>query len=215
MLFINISSDKVQIADAKRNKFLDRNSIESTLGATLNERYKTSSFTDIFLLNGPGGFTNLRVGTLTLNLLNKLLWSATDSSATPVPRTALALETSGFRIFSLTKLDLFSYLYKKWFLSSSGVVYIGQRDNVRLYDAEKKSYEQIKLDTIEKNTNLFFDYVNAEYRGEHTPNMLHFHMTETWLEIMRKEKTITITPQDLWLEAQAQVKPEYMIEAVV
>lgn len=75
MLFINISSDKVHIADAKQEQFLDRNSIESTLGKTLVERHKQSPFDVILLLNGPGGFTNLRVGTLTLNLLNKLLAS--------------------------------------------------------------------------------------------------------------------------------------------
>lgn len=102
MLFINISSDKVQIADAKQEKFLDRNSIESTLGATLNQRFKTSPFDEILLLNGPGGFTNLRVGTLTLNLLNKLLASE-DKASIPPP----------LQIYTITKFDLYNYLFKQ------------------------------------------------------------------------------------------------------
>lgn len=51
MLFINISSDKVQVADAQQTQFLDRNGIESTLGKALVERYKDSPFDEILLLN--------------------------------------------------------------------------------------------------------------------------------------------------------------------
>lgn len=100
MLFINISSDKVHITDAKQEQFLDRNSIESTLGKTLVEWHGKSPFQEILLLNGPGGFTNLRVGTLTLNLLNKLLASEEKSSVPPP-----------LQIYSITKFDLYSHLF--------------------------------------------------------------------------------------------------------
>jgi tRNA A37 threonylcarbamoyladenosine modification protein TsaB len=70
MLFINISSDKIHLADGHKEKILDRNGIENILGPILIDRQKTAPFTEIFLINGPGGFTNLRVGTLMLNTLN-------------------------------------------------------------------------------------------------------------------------------------------------
>jgi len=204
MLFINISSDKVHIADAQQEQFLDRNTLESTLGKALVERYKQSPFGEILLLNGPGGFTNLRVGTLTLNLLNKLLASEEKSSVPPP-----------LQIYSITKFDLYAQLFTAWFLPQHGLVYIGQRDNIRLYDAQEKTYEQIKRDAIPKQDSLFFDYVREEYRGENASSMLSFHMTNQWLEMHYKDKSTLINVADLWLQAQSQVKPEYMIEAVV
>lgn len=246
MLFINISSDKVQIADAKQEKFLDRNSIESTLGKTLVDRYRQSPFQDILLINGPGGFTNLRVGTLTLNLLNKLLasedilnrqknqWNEVFLDDWVIPTTWESVSTNEVKwsqiskavrykssvppplqFYSITKFDLYSHLHKAWFLPQNGLIYIGQRDNVRLFDAEKKTYEQIKMDAIEKNNqNLFFDYVKEDYRGENTPGMLNFHMTEKWLEVRWNKNKTLLTIADLGIQAHFQVKPEYMIEAV-
>ncbi|HCY21329.1 TPA: hypothetical protein DIC40_05815 [Patescibacteria group bacterium] len=61
MLFCNISSDKVHICDAQGEIFLERNGIEKVLGPTLVDRAKKSPFDQVFLVNGPGGFTNLRV----------------------------------------------------------------------------------------------------------------------------------------------------------
>lgn len=205
MLFVNISSDKVQIADAKQELFLDRNSIENTLGKALNERYERTPFQEILLLNGPGGFTNLRVGTLTLNLFNKLLASE-DKSSVPPP----------LQIYSITKFELYAYLFRQWFLSQKGLIYIGQRDNIRSFDADKKTYEQIKMDAIPKHENLVFDYVCwDDYRGTHTPDVLSFHMTDKWLEIHRQNKATLINISDLGIQSQSQVQPEYMIEAVI
>ena len=211
MLFINISSDKVHIADAQQEQFLDRNTLESTLGKTLVEWYRQSPWEDILLLNGPGGFTNLRVGTLTLNLLNKLLDASSLSSFVKEE----VRRTGGFKIYSITKFDLYAHLFAVWFLSHHGLVYIGQRDNIRLYDAQEKTYEQIKRDAIPKQANLFFDFTKEEYRGENVSNMLSFHMTNQWLEIHYKDKSTLVNIADLWLQAQLQVKPEYMIEAIV
>lgn len=200
MLFINISSDKVQIADAKQEQFLDRNGIESTLWEALVDRYRQSPFDEILLLNWPGGFTNLRVGTLTLNLLNKLLGHQWDW---------------WFKIYSLTKLEFYSYLSQKWFLPRDGVIYIWQKSNVRLYDTNEKTYEQIKLDALPKNQTLFFDSVQEDYRHENVANMLSFHMIDKWLEVQRENKSLLVNIADLDITPQSQIKPEYMIQAVI
>jgi hypothetical protein len=54
MLLINISSDKVYLSDGQREKLLDRNGIEDTLGPVLIDWQRTSPFQQIFLINGPG-----------------------------------------------------------------------------------------------------------------------------------------------------------------
>ena len=77
MLFMNISSDYVHLLDDQGEHFLPRNGIEDTLGPTLLEYTKSHPVESIFLLNGPGGFTNLRVGTITINTLNTLLLNDT------------------------------------------------------------------------------------------------------------------------------------------
>ena len=121
MLFINISSDQIHMADWDQELFLERNGIENTFGPALIDWYKKTPFEEVFLLNGPGGFTNLRVGTLTLNLLNKLI---SDEIA----------------IYSITKIELFTKLHEKWILPSHGMIYI--YDKPRTFDImiSPKSY---------------------------------------------------------------------------
>ena len=96
MLFVNISSDHVHLLDDQTEHFLERNSIENTLGPILLECSQTHPIETLLLLNGPGGFTNLRVGTLTINTLNTLL---EHDTGTFIP------------IASITKIDLYSYAY--------------------------------------------------------------------------------------------------------
>ena len=50
MLFINISSDNVQLHDGSREVFLDRSGIEMDLGPVLVEWVKTG-ITKMFVLN--------------------------------------------------------------------------------------------------------------------------------------------------------------------
>ncbi|MFA7717569.1 MAG: hypothetical protein WC875_02545, partial [Candidatus Absconditabacterales bacterium] len=105
---MNISSDKIYLADGTHEKVLDRNGIEDVLGPVLIDRQKTSPFTEIFLINGPGGFTNLRVGTLMLNTLNMF-------------------QENKIQIFETNKLTLFAYLVKAGLLPDKGIIYLGQK----------------------------------------------------------------------------------------
>jgi len=68
----------------------------------LVDRAKKSPFDQVFLLNGPGGFTNLRVGALTRNLVAHLL----------------DLRQQNIEFFSCTKIDLYRYFVKKGVLPS-------------------------------------------------------------------------------------------------
>ncbi len=61
---------------------------------------------------------------------------------------------------------------------------------------------------------MFLDFVKGEFWTQNTENMVQFAMKEEWLQISYKEKTVIVTPSELWLEAKPQIKAEYMIEAV-
>ena len=67
MLFLNISTDNMVLEIEWEKILLNRNDIENTLGQKLVQIYTQYHFDKVFILNWPGGFTNLRVGTLTVN----------------------------------------------------------------------------------------------------------------------------------------------------
>ena len=130
-LFMNISSDEVVISDWEMNDFLHRNDVEKTLGPKLVELVHEWLYKNIMVLNWPGWFTNLRVGTLCLNILNAVLES-------PVS------------IYDISKIDLYKKVYEKWILPKLWIIYIGQKRNIWLWDFEKNekiwqySFDELK-----------------------------------------------------------------------
>lgn len=140
MLFLNISTDLVIIEINKETIKLDRQEIENIMWPTLVRLYKKHNFKNVLLLNWPWGFTNLRVWTLAINLLN-------------------TLENWNVDIFSISKIDFFNYFVKKWLLPNKWIIYIWQKKNVWLYDFKKGNYDTIKKDEINYKDELFFDLV--------------------------------------------------------
>ncbi|NOZ44145.1 MAG: hypothetical protein GXP45_03255 [bacterium] len=98
MLFLNISTDFVQITNEHAEDFVFRNEVDQKLGPLLVSWWRKYDFTRILLINGPGGFTNLRVGALVLNLLKTLH-----------PK---------IEIYEMSKIDLFDFAVKQKILPS-------------------------------------------------------------------------------------------------
>ncbi len=196
MLFLNISSDYVHMLDTGEEQFLPRNGIENSLWPTLVEYTKANPVATIFVLNGPGGFTNLRVGALTLTMMNELLLHDTG---TFIP------------LLSITKLDLYHYAYQQWRLPRYGIIYIGQKHNVRKFDAETKTYEQLSLENIEYSDDLFLDRVHDPYwaNDEH---MISFSMSNNSLFLHYCGESHTIDIQALRLPMTMSTEPNYLIE---
>jgi hypothetical protein len=199
VLFLNISSDKVHISDVKKEIFLERYWIENILWAKLIDRYKKNPFTEDFLLNWPWGFTTLRVGTLCINLLTKLL----DYKKSPK-----------IKIYDISKIDLYKYLYKKNILPRYGIIYIWQKRNIWKYDFKYDKYEVLVNQNLGSVSDLFFDFLSDSDYREETKNMLSLKMTTKWLQILFKKKSFWIDIVDLELKPKFQVKPQYLIEAV-
>ncbi|EKD25334.1 MAG: hypothetical protein ACD_80C00084G0020 [uncultured bacterium (gcode 4)] len=196
MLFMNISSDRVHLLDDQDETFLERNGIENTLWPRLLDYTKTHPVETIVLLNGPGGFTNLRVGTLTLNMLNTLL---EHDTGTFIP------------LASLTKIDLYTYAYKQWRLPRYGILYIGQKRNIRRYDFQENTHQQITLEETQYSDDTFLDWVHDPYRPT-TDEMVSFSMGNNTLYLHYKGDSHTIELGELKLPLTMTVEPEYMIQ---
>ena len=196
MLFMNISSDYMHLLDDQQEQFLPRNGIENTLWASLLEYTQSNPVETLLLLNGPGGFTNLRVGSLTLNTMNELLLNDTG---TFIP------------LASITKLDLYQYAHKKWWLPRYGIIYIGQKHNVRLYDAEENTHKQITLEEIDNSDEIFFDWVHDPYWTS-DEYMISFSMNNNTLYLIYQGNSHEINLMELGIPLTMSVEPAYLIE---
>lgn len=196
MLFLNISSDHVHLLDDQGEQFLERNGIENTLWPALLEYTQTHPVETIFLLNGPGGFTNLRVGTLTLNTMNTVL---EHDTGTFIP------------LASMTKMDLYGVAHMQGRLPRYGIIYIGQKHNVWFCDFQEKTKKQITLEEIQYTDDLFLDFTRDRYRAN-DEQMISFSMNNNSLFLNYCGESHEIPITQLRLPLMMTVEPQYMIE---
>jgi len=196
MLFVNISSDYVQLLDDQSERFLERNGIENTLWPVLLEYTQSHPVETLLLLNGPGGFTNLRVGTLTINTLNTLL---EHDTGTFIP------------IASITKIDFYAYAHQQWRLPRYGVIYIGQKHNVWLCDFKEHTHKQMTLEDVVYTDETFLDFVHDPYWPT-TEYMISFSMDNNTVYLDYQGNTHEIPIRNLRIPLTMTVQPEYMIQ---
>lgn len=194
-MFINISSDKVYIWTWDKNIFLERNGIENVLWSQLVKLYKKNSFKEILVLNWPWWFTNLRVTTLCLNLLN-------------------TLQKDKIKIYDISKIDLYTHLYNKNLIPRYWIIYIWQRKNIRLYDFAKQEYTTETIENISLDKDYFLDQVYEKWYHLHLNDKLAIKIkyTKSWFEIKFKSNKIQIKLKDLKLKPIKQIQPNYMID---
>ena len=195
MLFINISTDEVIINISDKEFFLKRNDVEKELWPMLVDLQKEYGFHDVFLINWPWWFTNLRVGTLCINLLSSLL----DYS---------------FQIYNISKIELFKYLYEQEFLPRDGIIYIWQKKNIRHYDFKKETYQQIIRANIPKKKEIFFDQVEElDYFPAENQIILSWKENKLIVKYKQQEKEITLG--DLKIQPLSSVQANYFIQPIM
>jgi len=194
-MFINISSDKVYIWTWDKNIFLERNGIENVLWSQLIKLYNKNKFKEIIVLNWPWWFTNLRVSTLCLNLLN-------------------TLQKDKIKIYDISKIDLYNHLYNKNLIPRYWIIYIWQRKNIRLYDFQKQKYITQTIDETSLDKDYFLDqvYENWYYWNLNEKLEIKINYKKTWLEIKYKSKIFQIKIKDLNIKPTKQIQPNYMID---
>ena len=208
-IFMNISIDSV-ITDTwnKYRIVIPRDHVERLLWGELVNLYRERWFQNVIVLNWPGGFTNLRVGTLCLNILNTLL-------------------ENQLNFYDISKIDLYKKAYEKWFLPKYWIIYIGQKKNIWLRNFEKNEklwqysfYELKDLEEIKDVDNIFTENVeDKEYYPEWMDKYLKYHTLLNWTDIyLVDNKTADwnyISIEDFNLEPLKSIAPNYMMEPSV
>ena len=129
MLFANISTDKIHCVENGKETFIEHGDLEKRVADFL---YSIGDFTEAFVINGPGSFTNLRISTLAFNMYN-------------------FLHNGKVTYYSIDKLSLYKKLYQQNILPRIGYIYIGQRKNWRKIDLETMQH-QVATDFDDMNT---------------------------------------------------------------
>lgn len=171
-LFMNISTDQVIISDWETSIFLQRNDVEKTLWPKLVQMTHEWNYKNVIVLNWPGGFTNLRVGTLCLNILNTLL-------------------DNKFSFYDISKVDLYKKAHEQWVLPRYWIIYIWQKRNIRLRDFEKNekiwqySFNELEnLDKMKDAENVFIEDVEKEdYYPEWMNKYVKYNISFDWNNI--------------------------------
>lgn len=198
-LFMNISTDQVIISDGEMNVFLHRNDVEKVLWPKLVQLVREWNYKSIIVLNWPGGFTNLRVGTLCINILNTLLNNQLD-------------------FYNISKIDLYKKAYELWSLPKYWVIYIWQKRNIRLRDFEKnEKIWQYSFDELKEkiNADAFFDEVNEDsYYPEWVNNYWKIKISFDWsnLSIDNNDKIIILSVKELNSKSSKSIAPNYMMD---
>ena len=195
---IDISSDKIRIFGLEHPIFLERTGVDVELGKVLVNLDKEKNLTEMLVLNGPWGFTNLRVGCLALNLLK-------------------TLKKGQLSLFSLSKIELYQHFYRRAWISRYGAIYIGQKSNVRLRDFEhNKLISPVKKDQLSALSSeyegLFVDQVyERDYFDEALPS-LDYTFEQQGLSLHFKGETYYLPREDFAPQEVEMLHPNYMIE---
>ena len=208
-IFMNISSDSVLIDTWDKYRInIPRDHVERLLWWELVNLHRERWFDNVVVLNWPGGFTNLRVGTLCLNILNTLL-------------------ENQLNFYDISKIDLYKKAYEKCFLPKYWVIYIWQKRNIRLRDFEKDekiwqySFNELKdLEEIKNIENVFIEDIEDEnYYPEWTNEYIKYHIVFEWDIVFLIDKKCRIKNQilidELDLKPLKSIAPNYMMDPSV
>ena len=208
-IFMNISIDSViTYTWDKYWIIIPRDHVEELLWKELINLYREKWFDNVIILNWPGWFTNLRVGTLCLNILNTLL-------------------ENQFNFYDISKIDLYKKAYEKWFLPRYWVIYIWQKRNIRLRDFENNekvwqySFNELKdLDEVKNVENVFIEDIEDKgYYPKWMGEYLKYHILLKWIDIyLVDDKTADwkwISIDEFCLKSLKSIAPNYMMEPSV
>ncbi len=208
-IFMNISIDSV-VAYTWDNYWIiiPRDQVERLLWWELIKLYSEKWFDNVIVLNWPGGFTNLRVGTLCLNILNTLL-------------------ENRLNFYDISKINLYKKAYEKWFLPRYWVIYIWQKRNIRLRDFKKNekiwqySFSELEgLQEMKDTENVFIEDVeDKEYYPKWMEKYLKYHTLLNWTDIyLIDDETANwkwISVDEFNLNPLKSIAPNYMMEPSV
>jgi tRNA A37 threonylcarbamoyladenosine modification protein TsaB len=123
MGLITLGTDQVGIYLSDTTIAIPRKKLELDFSSQMMQ-FIHGGMTTRYIITGPGSFTNLRIGTLILNTLQSFAHHA-------------------LTFYTISKPDLYSYLYLTYDAPLHAVMYIGQKKNVWLYNNSALTHEVI------------------------------------------------------------------------
>ena len=207
-IFMNISIDSVLIDTWDKYRInIPRDNVEKLLWEELVKLHREIWFENVVVLNWPWGFTNLRVGTLCLNVLNTLL-------------------KNQLSFYNISKIDLYKKAYKKCILPGYWVIYIGQKRNIWLRNFEKNekiwqySFNELEdLEEMRKVENVFVeDIEEQEYYPDRMNKYVKYHIVYDWNIALIDWKNYNknqVSIEEFGLEPLKSIAPNYMMEPSV
>ena len=207
-IFMNISIDSVLIDTWDKYRInIPRNNVEKLLWEELVKLHREIWFENVIVLNWPGGFTNLRVGTLCLNVLNTLL-------------------KNQLSFYDISKIDLYKKAYEKWILPKYWVIYIGQKRNIWLRDFEKNekiwqySFNELKdLEEMKDVKSVFVEDIEEQwYYPEWMNEYIKYHIVYDWNIVLidwKDHGKNQISVDEFNTESLKSIAPNYMMEPSV
>ncbi|MBB1543800.1 MAG: hypothetical protein HG456_003475 [candidate division SR1 bacterium] len=201
---VNISSDQIAIWHLGEMRKLERNGVDREIGKVLVELDREGAFDQCLVINGPGGFTNLRVGSLALNLLK-------------------TLKGDQISFFSLSKPELYKMAYDLGLLPRWILMYIGQKNNVWLRDLEEQKMEKMvkkseKSDLEQELGELAIDmvyddsYFSLEGEEKNDGNQISYFFDEEKMTLVWKGKSLSFPYADLMKNAVEKLEANYMMD---
>ena len=190
-MLINLSSDNIYILTWNQRIDISRGKLERNISQTIIDIYNQYKPQNIYIINWPWSFTNLRLGCLAINLLNYIL----SKTGQKLPN-----------MYITDKVTIFKTLERP------SLIYIGQKNNYRLLnngEIEKVSIgdlDQKKLyfDDLSDNIYIWLPKVIFEYTG----NNVYMTYDDLYLVDINNNKNITWIFQIItWT-----LSPNYMME---
>lgn len=141
-MLINISLEHIHISWNGFELQVERGDLEVKLPRILHMLYSEKKFgNQIYVINGPWSFTNLRIWCLCLNMLQSLLLATARLGFEEYHG-----DVSSIRLYTIDKMNLFRYLYKQSLIWPTGLMYIGQQKNAWRCDLSSWTYSKLSLD---------------------------------------------------------------------
>lgn len=142
-MILNLSSERITLITTDQYIVIPFAQVEEHLTQQVIELYMTYRPTVLYVINGPGSFTNLRVWALVANLLSTLSkWT--------------------LQLMTIDKLSLFRYLYLQGILPEDWYIFFGQRKNfwtLNMKTEEQKTYTKDNFtDTEQVREDFFVDW---------------------------------------------------------
>lgn len=142
-MILNLWAERIVLIIWNQQIILPFEQVEEHLTTTIIELYREYRPNTLYVINGPGSFTNLRVWALVANLL----WS---------------LSKWVLQIVTIGKIDLFRYLYQQGILPEQWYLYFWQRKNFWVYNVQNddcSTYSKQNFsDTEEVREDFFVDW---------------------------------------------------------